>query len=50
MPADSALLVDPQSRDLAITPDGTRVIYKGGARVDRTQLFVQRSTSSNRGR
>jgi serine/threonine-protein kinase len=41
-PADRQLLVDPQSRDLAITRDGTRIIYKGGARIDRTQLFVQR--------
>ena len=38
--ADQTLLVDPQSSDLAITPDGTRVVYKGGARVDRTQLFA----------
>lgn len=38
--ADQTLLVDPQSRDLAISPDGTRVVYKGGARVDRTQLFA----------
>ena len=37
---DQALLVDPQSRDLAIAPDGTRIVYKGGARVDRTQLFA----------
>src|SRR5215469_1339859 len=41
-PADRQLLVDPQSRDLSITRDGTRIIYKGGARIDRTQLFVQR--------
>jgi tRNA A-37 threonylcarbamoyl transferase component Bud32 len=40
MPAAQTLLLDPQSRDLAITPDGTRVIYKGGARVDRTQLYA----------
>ena len=40
MPARQALLLDPQSRDLAITPDGTRVVYKGGERIDRTQLFV----------
>jgi len=40
-PADRQLLVDPQSRDLSITRDGTRIIYKGGARSDRTQLFVQ---------
>ena len=38
--ADQTLLVDPQSRDLAISPDGTHVVYKGGARVDRTQLFA----------
>ena len=38
--ADNTLLLDPQSRDLAITPDGTRVIYKGGTRRDRTQLFL----------
>ncbi len=41
-PAERQLLVDPQSSDLAITPDGTRVVYKGGGRVDRTQLFVYR--------
>jgi serine/threonine-protein kinase len=41
-PADRQLRVDPQSRDLSITRDGTRIIYKGGARIDRTQLFVQR--------
>ncbi len=40
--ADRQLLVDPQSRDLTITRDGTRLIYKGGSRIDRTQLFVQR--------
>ena len=39
-PADQTLLVDPQSHDLALTPDGARVVYKGGARVDRTQLFT----------
>jgi eukaryotic-like serine/threonine-protein kinase len=39
LPPDSNLLLDPQSRDLAITPDGTRVIYKGGERPDRTRLF-----------
>ena len=38
--ADRQLLVDQQSIDLAMTRDGTRIIYKGGARVDRTQLFV----------
>ncbi len=40
MPAEQTLLLDPQSRDLAITSDGMRVIYKGGGRVDRTQLFA----------
>ena len=39
LPHDSNLLLDPQSRDLTITPDGTRVIYKGGDRPDRTKLF-----------
>jgi serine/threonine-protein kinase len=37
---DQTLFLDPQSSDLAITPDGTRVVYKGGSRVDRTQLFA----------
>jgi serine/threonine-protein kinase len=41
-PADRQLLVDPQSSDLSISRDGTRVVYKGGGRVDRTQLFVYR--------
>lgn len=41
-PSDRQLLVDPQSRDLSITRDGTRIVYKGGPRIDRTQLFVQR--------
>ena len=41
-PDDRQLLIDPQSRDLSITRDGTRIVYKGGARIDRTQLFVQR--------
>ena len=40
MPADASLLLDPQSRDLTISPDGTRVVYKGGAGADRTRLFV----------
>ncbi len=42
LPADQQLLVDPQSRDLTITRDGTSIVYKGGSRIDRTQLFVQR--------
>jgi serine/threonine-protein kinase len=42
LPADRQLLVDPQSRDLSITRDGSRVIDKGGSRIDRTQLFVHR--------
>jgi serine/threonine-protein kinase len=37
----NALFVDPQSRDIAVTPDGTRIIYKGGSRGERTQLFVR---------
>ena len=37
---DNTLLIDPQSRDLAISPDGTRVIYKGGTGRERTQLFL----------
>ena len=40
MSADSTLLLDPQSRDITITPDGKHVIYKGGTRLDQTQLFV----------
>ena len=40
IPAEAALLLDPQSRDLTISPDGTRVIYKGGPSADRTRLFV----------
>jgi serine/threonine-protein kinase len=40
LPVDRSLLIDPQSRDLALTADGTTVIYKGGARADRTQLFT----------
>ncbi len=39
----AALAVDPQSRDLAITPDGTHIVYKGaaGSRPAGTQLFVR---------
>jgi serine/threonine-protein kinase len=37
----NALFVDPQSRDLAVTPDGAHVIYKGGSRAESTQLFVR---------
>ena len=40
MTPDSTLLIDPQSRDLAITPDGAHVVYKGGPRIDQTQLFL----------
>jgi eukaryotic-like serine/threonine-protein kinase len=39
--AANALFVDPQSRDLTVTPDGTRIIYKGGPRGESTQLFVR---------
>jgi serine/threonine-protein kinase len=38
--AATALDVDPQSGDLALTPDGRHIVYKGGPR-DRTQLFVR---------
>ena len=44
--AANALFVDPQSRDLTITPDGTRIVYKGGPRGQSTQLFVRDSISS----
>ena len=37
----NALFVDPQSRDLAVTADGTHIIYKGGSRGENTQLFVR---------
>ena len=37
----NALFVDPQSRDIAVTADGTRIIYKGGSRGESTQLFVR---------
>jgi serine/threonine-protein kinase len=39
--SETALFIDPQSNDLAISPDGRRVIYKGGSRGDRTRLFVR---------
>ena len=35
------LQVDAQSRDLAITPDGTSIVYKGGSGRTSTQLFVR---------
>jgi len=36
----AALSVDNQSRDLAITPDGRHIVYKGGG-TTATRLFVQ---------
>ncbi len=39
--AANALFVDPQSRDLAVTPDGAYIIYKGGSRGEFNQLFVR---------
>jgi serine/threonine-protein kinase len=39
--AENALLVDPQSRDLTITRDGSRVVYKGGSSAESTRLFVR---------
>jgi serine/threonine-protein kinase len=38
----ATLAVDTQSRDLAITPDGTHVVYKSRAGVNDTQFFVHR--------
>ena len=38
---EAALFVDPQSSDVAISPDGRQVVYKGGSRGDRTRLFVR---------
>jgi eukaryotic-like serine/threonine-protein kinase len=40
IPAERALLLDPQSIDLGLAPDGSQVIYKGGPRADRSRLFV----------
>ncbi len=37
----SALQVDAQSRDLALTPDGALLIYKGSAKLNATRLFVR---------
>ncbi len=39
--AANALVVDAQSRDLTITPDGTQVVYKGGSENYGSQLFVR---------
>ena len=39
----AALSVDPQSRDLAITPDGTHIVYKGTGTTG-AQLFVRALT------
>ena len=36
----AALVVDTQSRDLTITPDGTHIVYKGRAGPTDTQFFV----------
>ena len=38
---EQTLQVDPQSTDVMVTPDGTHVIYKGGADSAATQLFVR---------
>ena len=40
IPPAQALLLDPQSRDLGLTPDGSAVVYKGGPRADQAQLFI----------
>ena len=42
IPPAQALLLDPQSRDLGLTPDGSAVVYKGGPRADQSQLFIYR--------
>ena len=39
--AATALSVDPQSRDLTITPDGRHIVYKGGSGGCSTRLFVR---------
>jgi eukaryotic-like serine/threonine-protein kinase len=39
--ANNALSVDPQSRDLTMTANGTHIVYKGGIRGSSTQLFVR---------
>ena len=39
--AANALSVDAQSRDLAITANGTHIVYKGGIGGYTTQLFVR---------
>ena len=39
--ATNALSVDPQSRDLTITANGTHIVYKGGIGGSSTQLFVR---------
>jgi serine/threonine-protein kinase len=36
----AALMVDSQSRDLAITPDGTRIVYKARAGLTDSQFVV----------
>ena len=36
----AVLVVDNQSRDVAITPDGTHIVYKGRAGPTDTQFFV----------
>ena len=38
---ETALFVDPQTEDLAISPDGRRIVYKGGRRSEQTRLFVR---------
>ena len=39
MPVAQGLLIDPQSRDLGLSPDGSLVVYKGGPRADQSQAF-----------
>ena len=43
--------MDNQSRDLAVTPDGSRIIYKGlGDGAEAAPLPADDGTSSNRHR
>ena len=39
--AANALSIDPQSRDLTMTANGTHIVYKGGIGGPSTQLFVR---------
>ena len=49
-PVPAALVVDASRRDLAITPDGTHIVYKGGAGRRHAALRRAHSISSSRRR